>query len=1022
MVPKSALLTAVLVLVVSAPAQSWLEIPEMKVKVHATPDQAQPFAHQVLEFYQATPEWFIGAMQKPAYEDLLAKGFRAEVLVPDVRARALELDGYFHTYTYFRDTWGMIASQHPDICIFDTIGVSANGNRLVAMRITSNPTQMNGKPRICFDFSIHGNENNGCEIADYAMKQLLDGYGVDPFITYLVDEREIWLIPMVNPDGLISRSRYNGNGVDMNRNYGYSWESGTGGPSPFSETEVQALYHLAERYPMTAWSQYHSGTESAMWPWGYTTKATMDSLLHAYEMQRYGSICGWPAYQISRGLYSVHGGSTDWYYGARGALGYAYEVCDGQPSQPSQIDTINRANWTAMKEQILRVARGIGGFTTDSLTGLPVSARVVINPPDWFTYTDSIGYYHKNLSSGAYSVTAHANGYVTKTVSGVLVPTDSFTRLNIVLARDTAAPVCAFKVVLCRIAEPTANVNTTNAAWALGRQDGRRFSLGNGGYATFDMGTITPILNGPGNDFAVVEGDGDPEACSVFVSNSWLGPWHYVGFGTGTQGYDLSAGGQSLARFVRIRDDGNGGTGPNAGFDLDAIEAVVVNAPALVYVSLAVLDSAGNNDGKLDPGEEAGLAVTLKNAGRVGVSGLTAVLRSGDGFVSVLDSTADYGSLLPDTARTNWGDLFRVAAAPNTPREYAAQMKLHFAGTDYADSLVFTIVVGEIRTVDPIPDGPRTPPRFWAYDDVDAGYPQHPTFGWIEINPIGTRLTLSDDQTTIVTLPSGFGPWRYYGQSFAQVSICSNGWIAPGSTTNTAYSNSALPDGQSPANICLLWDDLYPATGSGVWHYHDAANRRFIIEYDSVAKYNPRSSFITGQIVLYDTSVASPTGDNVVVMQYKAGNDFASSTVGIEDPTAAIAIQCLYNGSNTRGSAELRAGRAIKYTTQDPTGILAPNQPDVSPRSLVALGSNPLGVDAAISYHVAVAGPVSLTVYDNSGRRVRQLVEGQVAIGSHRVFWNRTDAAGRPVATGVYWVRLETGAGAQSVKAVVVRR
>jgi hypothetical protein len=245
LVVLSALLVALAVPVLG---QSWLEIPEMKVKVYATPEQVHTFQNQVLEFYNATPEWFIGAVQKPVYEELLTKGYRIEVIVPDVRARAMEFDAYFHSYTYFRDTWGIFASAHPDLCVFDTIGTTAGGRMMVAMKISDNPTQMEGEPRICFDFSIHGNENNGCEIADYVMKTLVNGYNVDPTITYLVNSLEIWLVPMDNPDGLVSRSRYNDHGIDMNRDYGYAFDEGAGGGStPFQETEVQSFYWLGEK-------------------------------------------------------------------------------------------------------------------------------------------------------------------------------------------------------------------------------------------------------------------------------------------------------------------------------------------------------------------------------------------------------------------------------------------------------------------------------------------------------------------------------------------------------------------------------------------------------------------------------------------------------------------------------------------------------------------------------------------------------------------------------------------------------
>ncbi|MEO0077679.1 MAG: M14 family zinc carboxypeptidase [candidate division WOR-3 bacterium] len=1020
---RKSVLLALLVTGILVPvfAAGYLDIVEMKVKVYARPDQLPSLADEVLEFYEVTPEWFVGAVTEPFYKELLSLGYEVEVIVPDVRARALELDAFFHTYEQLRDTWIVIAQNHPGICVLDTIGISAGGRLLLAMKVSDNPTVMEGEPRICFDFSIHGNENNGCEIAHWALIRLVADYGTDPLITYLVNNREIWLCPMDNPDGLVSRSRYNAHGVDCNRNYGYSWDAG--GPSVFSEPEANCFYHLAEENPMAMWTQYHSGTTASMWCWGYTTKATMDSVLNAWEMQRYGSICNYPAYQIARGLYSVHGGSTDWYYGARGALGFGHEVCNGQPSPVGEIDTICRKNWTAMKEQIQRVNRGVMGYVTDSISGQPLYALIVTNPPDWFTYSDSIGYFHKYLGAGTYTVTAVANGYRSKTIMGVVVPTDSFTVVNIALAPDTAEPVCAFKVIANKIRENPANTNPTNAWWALGRADDRRFSLGNGGWATYDMGKRSPIINGPGADFYVIEGDADVEGCSVYVSNDWNSNWRYLGFGMGTQGYDLSVAGLSTARFVRIADDNVGPTGPYAGFDLDAIEAVVVNAPALVYQGQTVLDSppGGNNDGKLDPGESAGFLVTLKNAGRVGLANVTAVLSTADQYVTVVDSVGSYGNIEPDSVRINTGDRFAVVADINTPREHVAQMMMYVSGADYQDSIRFTITVGELRAIDPIPDGPRQPPLYWAYDDVDSGYAQHPQYDWVEIRGLGTRLTLSDDQTVVVSLPTGFGPWRYYGSTFTQVSICGNGWISPGSTTNSGYNNVALPDGTSPAQLALFWDDLYPPAGGGVWYYHDADNHRFIVEFDSVCKYSPRTSFIKGQFVIYDTIVSTPTGDNVVVIQYHSCNDWTSSTVGIEDPTCTIGITCLNENSYNRGCAALTSGRAVKYTTVDPTGIA---EPEVGAGNIARLAiisvTNPVRDISWLSYSVPRAANVSLGVFDQAGRLVRQLARGQHQAGRYDAVWDGNDDSGQRLAAGVYWLRLSDESGSTVAKAVLL--
>ncbi|MEO0073557.1 MAG: M14 family zinc carboxypeptidase [candidate division WOR-3 bacterium] len=996
-------------------AGDFLNVHEMKVKVYCSDERLRSFAPEVLEFYEVTPEYVVCAVTAQLFQELLSAGYDIEVIVPDVRARAMLYDGFFHTYQQLRDTWAVIAQNHPNICVLDTMGISAGGNLLLVMKISDNPRVMEGEPRICFDFSIHGNENNGCEVAHYALLQLVSGYGIDPLITYLVNNREIWLAPMDNPDGLISRSRYNAHGVDCNRNYGYSWNGG--GPSVFSEPEASCFYHLAEENPMSAWSQYHSGTRASMWPWFYTTFAPMDSVLYAFEMARYAQICGWSAFQISRGLYPGNGGSTDWYYGARGALGYAHEICDGQPSPPSEIDTINRMNWAAMKEQIQRVNRGVMGYVTDSVSGRPLYALVGVNPPDWFTFTDSTGYYHKNLQVGTYNLRAWANGYAPKTVPGVVVPVDSFVRVNIALARDTSAPVCALKAITCKIREEQANTNPTHAWFGLGRRDGRRFSLGRGGWVTYDMGRLTPIVNGPGADFYVVEDDADPEACSVFVSNDWNSGWRFVGFGAGTQGYDLSVVGLASARFVRIADDGVGGSGHYAGVDLDAIEAGVVNAPGLICEGKTIYDSppGGNNDGKLDPGERAGLVLALKNVGRAGVCGVVGVLRTDDSYVSVFDSLGTFGDILPDSVRANIADRFRVGAAANTPREWNATLKLYLTGTDYSDSVTFTIVVGELRVVDPIPDGPRQPPLYWALDDIDTGYAQHPTYDWIEIRGRGTRLTLSDDQTVQVELPGGFGPWRFYGQSFTQISVCSNGWVAPGYATSTVYTPVTLPSGSVPTAVYLNWCDLYPPAGGGVWYYHDSAGHRFIVEYDSV-RYYSGPIYDKFQLVIYDTAVRSPSGDNVFVQQiYRA--DGAWGAMGMQDPTRTIGIQ--YSGH--RAAAPVAAGRAVKYTT-DLTGMSEGDQMEVPPLGIAAVVERSVN-RGQVATNVRAGGGsiVSMKVYDGSGRLLRTVLGSCNSAGLWRAVWDGDDVRGRKVPAGVYCIRVSSGNQTVSLKTVLLR-
>jgi hypothetical protein len=157
-------------------------------------------------------------------------------------------------------------------------------------------------------------------------------------------------------------------------------------------------------------------------------------------------------------------------------------------------------------------------------------------------------------------------------------------------------------------------------------------------------------------------------------------------------------------------------------------------------------------------------------------------------------------------------------------------------------------------------------------------------------------------------------------------------------------------------------------------------------------------------------------------MQYYACNDFASSTVGIEDPTCTIGITALSDGLYNRGCATLAAGRAVKYTTVDPTGIaeseVGAGRPD---RLVVISAANPVRDQARLSYAVPRAGNVMLGVFDRAGRLVRELASGLHQPGRYEAVWDGNDGAGRRLAAGVYWLRLADETGSTATKAVLLR-
>jgi len=405
--------------------------------------------------------------------------------------------------------------------------------------------------------------------------------------------------------------------------------------------------------------------------------------------------------------------------------------------------------------------------------------------------------------------------------------------------------------------------------------------------------------------------------------------------------------------------------------------------------------------------------VALRNIGTEGLTGVSATFRSGDVRFTVTDSTADYGSIPADSSAMNSGDPFGIEVDGSVPLETPIPCTLFVSGsTDYEDTCALTIIIGELRSIDPIPDGPRTPALYWCYDDCDSGYAKRPDFEWVEVSGVGTELSLSDDQTVTVDLPSGF-TWQFYGQTYTQLAVCGNGFIAPGTTTYSAYTNQSLPYASAPPMAAVRWDDMYPPNGGGVWYYHDEANHRFVVEWDSV-HYFSSSEYETFEFVLYDSTVATPSGDNEFCYQYLTATNTGGNTVGTQDHTKTVAIECLFDGSYHRGSAPLDAGRAIRFTTFEPqTGVSEePGGRQVAGRSWCS--PNPFRAGTFVHYHATAPGPVEVAAFDATGREVDRFAftAGQ---GRGSVRWQPEE-----LARGMYFLKVSAPGEETVVKVLAI--
>ncbi|MBM3315457.1 hypothetical protein FJY71_06425, partial [candidate division WOR-3 bacterium] len=205
---------------------------------------------------------------------LIGAGFGIKVISPDITAiyerNFSGSDGQYLTYEQFIDTMRTIALNNPGICKLETLGTSFGSRQLLIMKVSDNPQVHENEPAVHFEGDIHGDEKIGWAVCFEMLKYLVRNYGTDTLVTRLVDTRAIWLNPMYNPDGYVAARRYNGNNVDLNRNWGWMWGNESNqGSSAFSEPENKATLRHIWRHPFVTFVSYHAGTLFISHPWSY---------------------------------------------------------------------------------------------------------------------------------------------------------------------------------------------------------------------------------------------------------------------------------------------------------------------------------------------------------------------------------------------------------------------------------------------------------------------------------------------------------------------------------------------------------------------------------------------------------------------------------------------------------------------------------------------------------------------------------------------------------------------------------
>ena len=272
------------------------------------------------------------------------------------------VDYYYRNYTEIRAILLETVANYPDIAIMYDIGDSwektagVADRDILAIKISDNVDVDEDEPEFLLLALHHAREWPTSETVLQVIQNLTEGYGSDDRISWLIDNREIWIVPVVNPDGLDfalteddmwrknRRDNLDGTfGVDLNRNYDGSqngdplgaWGgAGTSdlnysdvycGEYAFSEPETQSIRDLARAHDFQIAFDFHTYDDSVMWPWGYTANLTSDDAYFVDIGQQLAALNGYEAAQ-SVDLYPTTGDSLDWLYGSLDIFAFLFEM------------------------------------------------------------------------------------------------------------------------------------------------------------------------------------------------------------------------------------------------------------------------------------------------------------------------------------------------------------------------------------------------------------------------------------------------------------------------------------------------------------------------------------------------------------------------------------------------------------------------------------------------------------------------------------------------------------------------
>ena len=346
---------------------------------------------------------------------------------------------YYPNWEEYLGIMNQFTIDYPNLCELVSIGTSINGKDILCIHINNNLGVDQNEPEFLYTSSIHGDELVGYILTLRLIDYLLTNYTTSSEVAELVNNIDIWINPLANPDGTFAggnnsvwgATRFNANNVDLNRNYADPED----GPHPDGnayQAETIVFMDFADNQDFVMSANMHGGAEVVNYPWDTWAKLAADDNWWEYVSREYADIVhanspsGYLT-DLDNGItngyawYSISGGRQDYMNYFKNCREVTLELSAVKLPPESQLNNFWNYNYQSLLAYMKQSLFGFSGIVTNAYNGNPLNAKVFIENHEednsWVYSHTPVGDYHRPIKAGTYDVTFSAFGCYDQTIN-----------------------------------------------------------------------------------------------------------------------------------------------------------------------------------------------------------------------------------------------------------------------------------------------------------------------------------------------------------------------------------------------------------------------------------------------------------------------------------------------------------------------------------------------------------------------------------------------------------------------------